>query len=60
MWHVVSKINLIHGILGYVIEHGQVKGSHMTLNVQHESLNKLISKGNHVSWEDDKPKSRLA
>ena len=36
------KINMIHGILGYVIEHGQVKDSHMILNVQHESLIKLI------------------
>ena len=29
------KIILTHGTLGNVIEHGQVKGSHMTLNVQH-------------------------
>ena len=37
----VSK-DLAHGTLGHVIEHGQVKGSQMTLNVQHESLFKLI------------------
>ena len=28
-------INLKHGTLGHAIEHGQVKGSHLTLNVQH-------------------------
>ena len=26
-----------HGTLGHVIEHGQVKGSHITLKVQHEN-----------------------
>ena len=40
MWQ--GKTNLTHGTLGHVIEHGQVKGSHMTLNVQHENLFKLI------------------
>ena len=35
MWHVVGKTNLTHGTLDHVIEHGQAKGSHMTLNVQH-------------------------
>ena len=34
--------SLTHGILGHVTEHAQVKASHMTLNVQHESLFKLI------------------
>ena len=29
--------NLVHGTLGHAIEHGQVTGSHMTLNVQHEN-----------------------
>ena len=29
------NLNLTHGTLGHVIEHGQVKGSHVTLNVQH-------------------------
>ena len=33
MWW--GKINLKHGTLGHAIEHGQVKGSHLTLNVQH-------------------------
>ena len=37
MWHEVRQNNFAHGTLGHVIEHGQVKGSHMTLNVQHES-----------------------
>ena len=27
--------NLKHGTLGHAIGHGQVKGSHLTLNVQH-------------------------
>ena len=35
MWHVVRQINFAHGSLGHAIKHGQVKGSHMTLNVQH-------------------------
>ena len=30
-----------HGTLGHAIEHGQVKGSHMTLNIQHKSSFKL-------------------
>ena len=38
MWHEVRQNNFAHGTLGHVIEHGPVKGSHMTLNVQHESL----------------------
>ena len=33
MWHEVRQNNFAHGILGHAIEHGQVKGSHMTLNV---------------------------
>ena len=37
MWNEVRKNNFAHGTLGYAIEHGQVKGSHMTLNVQHGS-----------------------
>ena len=37
-----NKICLVHGTLGHVLEHGQVKGSHMTLNVQHKSIIKLI------------------
>ena len=37
MWHEVRQNNFAHGTLGHAIEHGQVKGSHMTLNVQHES-----------------------
>ena len=28
-------IYLKHGTLGHATEHGQVKGSHLTLNVQH-------------------------
>ena len=31
------KYNFAHGTLGHAIEHGKVKGSHMTFNVQHES-----------------------
>ena len=33
--HVVRQNNFAHGTLGHAIEHGKVKGSHMTLNVQH-------------------------
>ena len=36
-----EKIIFAHGTLGHAIENGQVKGSHMTLNVQHESSYKL-------------------
>ena len=35
MWHVVRQNNFAHGTLGHTTEHGQVKGSHLTLNVQH-------------------------
>ena len=35
MW--LDKIIFVDGTLGHAIEHGQVKGSHMILNVQHES-----------------------
>ena len=35
MWHVVTQNNFPQDTLGHAIEHGQVKGSHMTLNVQH-------------------------
>ena len=35
MWHDIRQNNFEHGTLGHDIEHGQVKGSHMTLNVQH-------------------------
>ena len=41
MWHVVRQNSFAHGTLGHAIEHGQVKGSHMTLNVQHQSTFKL-------------------
>ena len=37
MWHKVRQNNFARGTLGHVTEHGQVKGIHMTLNVQHES-----------------------
>ena len=42
-YHVTCGMvnNFAHGTLGHAIEHGQVKGSHMTLNVQHESSFKL-------------------
>ena len=33
MWHEMRQNNFAHVTLGHVIEHGQVKGSHMTLNV---------------------------
>ena len=54
------KINLTQGTLGHVIEHGQVKGSDMTLNVQHESLFKLILRATMCHGRMTKPKSRLA
>ena len=41
MWHMVRQNNFAHGTLGHAIEHGQVKASHMTLNIQHESTFKL-------------------
>ena len=41
MWHEVRQNNFAHGTLGHAIEHGQVKGSHTTLNVQHKSSFKL-------------------
>ena len=45
MWHEARQNNFAHCTLGHVIEHGQVKGSHLTLNVQHESSFKLILGG---------------
>ena len=51
MWHEVRQNNFSHGTLGHGIEHGQVKGSHMTLNVQHENSFKFTLRGHHVSWE---------
>ena len=51
MWHEVGQNNFAHGTLGHAIEHGQVKGSHMTLNVQHESSFKFALRGHHVLWE---------
>ena len=35
MWHEVRHNNFAHGSLGHAIKHGQVKGCHMILNVQH-------------------------
>ena len=35
IWHVLRQNNFAHGSLGHAIKHGQVKGCHMTLNVQH-------------------------
>ena len=35
MWHVVKQNDFSHGSLGHAIKHGQAKGCHMTLNVQH-------------------------
>ena len=37
MWHEVRQNNFAYATLGHVIEHRQVKGNHMTLNVQHEA-----------------------
>ena len=45
MWHEVRQNNFAHGTLDHTIEHGQVKGSHMTLNVQHESSFKFTLGG---------------
>ena len=45
MWHEPRQNNFAHGTLGHAIEHGQVKGSHMTLNVQHESSFKITLRG---------------
>ena len=51
MWHEVRQNYFAHDTLGHAIEHGQANGSHMTLNVQHESSFKFTLKGHHVSWE---------
>ena len=45
MWHEVRQNNFAHGTLGHAIEHGQVKGSHMTLNVQHKRSFKFTLRG---------------
>ena len=45
MGHEVRQNNFVHGTLGHAIEHGHVKGSHMTLNVQHESSFKFTLRG---------------
>ena len=45
MWHEVRQNNFAHGTLGHATEHGQVKDSHMTLNVQHESSFKFTLRG---------------
>ena len=61
MWHEARQNNFAHGTLGHAIEHGQVKGSHLTLNVQHESSFKFTTKGHHVVMGGQhRPKSRLA
>ena len=36
-YDVVRQNNFAHCTLGHATEHGQVKGSNMTLNVQHEN-----------------------
>ena len=36
MYAGIGLNNFAHGPLGHAIEHGQVKGSHMAFNVQHE------------------------
>ena len=60
MWHEVRQNNFAHGTLGHAIEHGQVKGSHMTLNVQHESLFNYNRGPPCVMGGQHRPKSRLA
>ena len=45
MWCEVRQNNFAHGILGHAIGHEQVKGSYMTLNVQHESSFKFTLRG---------------
>ena len=52
--------NLAHGSLGYAIEHGLVKGSHMAFNVQHK-FNLIYTKGEPCGMGGQhRPKSRLA
>ena len=53
MWHEVRQNNFAHGTLGHAIEHGQVQGSHMTLNVQHESSFKFTLEG--IMWHEVSP-----
>ena len=38
MWYEVRQNNFAHGTLGHATEHGQVNGSHLTLNVQHKKF----------------------
>ena len=45
MCHEVIQNNFAHGTLGHANEHGQVKGSHMTLNAQHERSFKFTLRG---------------
>ena len=49
----IVKKSIAHGTLVHAIEQGQVKGSHMTLNVQHKNLFNY-TRGHHVSWEGKK------
>ena len=51
MWHEIRQNNFAHGTLGHAIEHGQVKGSHMTVNVQQESSFKFALRGQNASGE---------
>ena len=61
MWHEVRQNNFAHGTLGHATEHGQVMGSHMTLNVQHEKLIQIyIKREPCVMGGQQRPKSRLA
>ena len=55
-----SKVNnLAHGTLGHAIEHGQIKGSHMTLTVQCQMF--IYTKGRPCGMGgQQRPKSRLA
>ena len=52
--------NSAYGTLGHAIEHGQVKGSHMTLNVQHESSFNYTKEQPCVMGRQHRPKYRLA
>ena len=59
MQHEVKQNNFSHGTLGHVIEHGQVKGSHMTLYNMKAHL--IYTKGQPcVMGGQHRPKSRLA
>ena len=52
--------DLTHATLDHATEHEQVRGSHLTLNVQHESLFNYTRGPLSVMGGQHRPKTRLA